>query len=61
MGTLVVLNNDEWDHFEAFFHIVIIWHNRVVLSAHSKRARVGLHGSSVGPKMVQNYCFQICS
>ena len=33
------------------------WHNRVVLTAQSARARVGLHGSSVGPKMVQNRFF----
>ena len=31
------------------------WHNRVVFNAHSARARVGLHGSYVGPKMVQNH------
>ena len=66
MGTLVVINNDEWDHFEAFSTLLSpfnapFWHRRVVFSAQSARARVGLHGSSVGPKMVQNHLFQICS
>ena len=66
-GTLVVINNDEWDHFEAFSTLsspfnAPFWHNRVVFSVHSARARVGSRGSSVGPKMVQNYFFHLgCS
>ena len=64
-GTLVVINNDGWDHFEAFSTLSSPFnapfrHRRVVFSAHGARARVGSRGSSVGPKMVQNYFFQIC-
>ena len=66
LGTLVVINNDEWDHFEAFSTLsspfnAPFWRNRVVFSAHGARARVGSRGSSVGPKTVQKYFFQICS
>ena len=34
-------------------------YNRVVLSTHSARARVGLHGSFVGPKMAQNHFLKL--
>ena len=55
----MVINHDEWDHFEAFSTLsspfnAPFWHRKVVFSAHGARARVGT-GSSVGPKMVQNH------
>ena len=62
----MVINNDEWDHFEAFSTLsspfnAPFGHRRVVFSAHGARARVGSRGSSVGPKMVQDHlgCKQV--
>ena len=65
LGTLVVINNDEWDHFRAFSALsppfnAPVRHYRVVLSAHTACARVGLWGLFVCPKMAQKDFFPIC-
>ena len=49
----MVINNDEWDHFEAFSTLsspfnAPFWHRRVVFSAHGARARVVLCHSKDG-------------
>ena len=59
-GTFVMINNDEGDQFQPIFvqstplNDPLEW-----CSVHSAHARVGLRGSRVGPKVVQNFFFKI--
>ena len=63
LGTLVVINNDEGDHWQAIStHSTPFDAPLELCSAHGAHAREGrVTGSTMGPKVVNNEFFQSCS